>query len=50
MKRESIEAAGVIGDALAATNRAAISDSRRLELAEKFYAAAITLWPSKAFS
>jgi hypothetical protein len=45
MKRESIEAAGVIGDALAATNRAAISDSRRLELAEKFYTAAMTLWP-----
>jgi hypothetical protein len=45
MKRESIEAAGVIGDALAATNRAAISDSRRLDLTEKFYTAAITLWP-----
>src|SRR6185312_2342939 len=27
------------------TNRAAISDSRRLELAEKFYTAAVTLWP-----
>ncbi|MEP6997854.1 MAG: hypothetical protein ABI900_09400 [Betaproteobacteria bacterium] len=45
MKRDSIEAAGVIGDALAAINRAAISDSRRMELAEKFYAAAVTLWP-----
>ncbi len=36
LKRDPIEAAGAIGDALAAINRVAISDSRRLELAEKY--------------
>jgi cyclic-di-GMP-binding protein len=46
LKRDPIEAAGVIGDALAATNRVAIPEARRLELAEKYYATALTLWPS----
>ena len=45
LKRGPVEAAGVIGDALAATNRVAISAARRLELAEKYYATALTLWP-----
>lgn len=46
LKRDSIEAAGLIGDALAATNRVAVSGTRRLELAEKYYSAALVLWPS----
>jgi hypothetical protein len=46
LKRDSVEAAGVIGDALAATNRVALSGTRRLELAEKYYATALALWPS----
>ena len=44
-RRDPIEAAGLIGDALAAINRVALSDARRLELTEKFYAAAVALWP-----
>jgi hypothetical protein len=46
LKRDPIEAAGAIGDALAAINRVAISDSRRMELAEKYYSTALTLWPT----
>jgi len=46
LKRSPVEAAGVIGDALAATNRVPLSESRRLELAEKYYAAAQALWPN----
>ena len=46
LKRDSIEAAALIGDALAATNRVAISAARRLELAEKYYATALVLWPA----
>jgi hypothetical protein len=46
LKRSPVEAAGVIGDALAATNRVPLSESRRLELAEKYYAAAQNLWPN----
>ena len=46
LKRDPIEAAGTIGDALAASNRVAISDSRRMELAEKYYATALILWPT----
>src|SRR5215813_2110996 len=46
LKRDPVEAAGVIGDALAATNRVAVPDARRLELAEKYYNAALTLWPN----
>jgi cyclic-di-GMP-binding protein len=46
LKRDPIEAAATIGDALAAVNRVAISGSRRLELAEKYYEAALTLWPT----
>jgi hypothetical protein len=45
LKRDTIEAAGVIGDALAATNRVPLSGSRRLELSEKYYATAQLLWP-----
>src|ERR1700751_3331812 len=46
LKRDPVEAAGVIGDSLAATNRVAVSEARRLELAEKYYNAALSLWPS----
>src|SRR5438034_8949555 len=46
LKRDPVEAAGVIGDALAATNRVALSESRRLELAERYYRTALTLWPN----
>src|SRR5437660_2888491 len=46
LKRNPIEAAATIGDALAATNRVALSETRRLELAERYYAAAISLWPN----
>ena len=46
LKRDSARAAAVIGDALAATNRIVVSGARRLELAEQYYATAVTLWPS----
>ncbi|MBS0319560.1 MAG: hypothetical protein JSR18_03395 [Proteobacteria bacterium] len=44
-QRNPAEAARVIGDALAATNRVAMSDARRLELAEAYWNTALTLWP-----
>ena len=37
--------AQVIGDALAATNRVGMGDSRRMELAEAYWSAAGQLWP-----
>jgi cyclic-di-GMP-binding protein len=46
LKRDPIDAAGVIGDALAATNRVEVSETRRLELAERYYGTALTLWPN----
>jgi hypothetical protein len=46
LKPDSVEAAALIGDALAATNRVAVSGTRRLELAEKYYTTAVMLWPS----
>src|SRR4051794_21996957 len=45
MKKEAAEAARLIGDALAATNRAAMSDAKRLDLAEKYWETANILWP-----
>jgi hypothetical protein len=45
LKRDPNDAAGVIGDSLAALNRVTMSDSRRLELAEKYWTAATVLWP-----
>ena len=42
---DPVDAARRIGDALAATNRVAMSDSKRLELAELYWAAGTTLWP-----
>ena len=45
MRRDAVEAARLIGDALAATNRVAMSDSRRLELAELYWTTAVSLWP-----
>jgi hypothetical protein len=46
LKRDPIDAAGIIGDALAATNRVVVSEPRRLELAERYYGTALTLWPN----
>ena len=46
VKRDPIDAAGIIGDALAATNRVALSETRRLELAERYYSTALGLWPN----
>lgn len=45
LKRDPVEAARLIGDALAATNRVAMGDGKRLDLAEKYWTAALTLWP-----
>jgi hypothetical protein len=44
LRRNAIEAARLIGDALAATNVVALSESRRLELAERYWDAADALW------
>jgi cyclic-di-GMP-binding protein len=46
LRGDATEAARVIGDALAATNRVSLSESRRLELSEKYYTTAQTLWPN----
>lgn len=45
VKRDAVEAARAIADVLAETNRMGISDSRRLELADLYWAAADELWP-----
>jgi hypothetical protein len=45
LTRNAIEAARVIGDALAATNTVSMGESRRHELAEKFFATAEVIWP-----
>ncbi len=45
LRRDPADAAHLIGDALAATNRVAMSDGKRLELAEKYWSTANTLWP-----
>jgi hypothetical protein len=45
VKRDPIVATRMIADELAETNRAAISDARRLELAELYWTAAGELWP-----
>ena len=45
LKREPVDAASTIGDALAATNRVALSETLRMELAERYYATALSLWP-----
>ena len=44
-RRDVVESARIVGDALAATNRVAMGDSRRLELAESYWKTALTLWP-----
>jgi hypothetical protein len=44
-QRGPSDAARVIGDALAATNRVAMSDAKRLELAEAYWSTAMDLWP-----
>ena len=43
-RRDPVEAARLTGDALAATNRVGMSDSRRLELAELYWTTASGLW------
>lgn len=45
MKQKPVDAGRIIGDSLAATNRVAVSHAKRLELAEKYYASALVLWP-----
>ena len=52
LTKDPVEAARVIGDSLAAINRVEMSDSKRLELAERYWASAATLWPQleKQFS
>jgi hypothetical protein len=44
-RKEPVDGARIVGDALAATNRVAMSDSRRLELAEIYWTTATSLWP-----
>ena len=44
-RKEPVEASRIVGDALAATNRVAMSDARRLELAEVYWNTAVALWP-----
>lgn len=43
-RRDPVNAARVIGDALAATNRVAMGDSRRMELAEAYWNQGAALW------
>jgi len=45
LKKDAATAARLIGDALAATNRVAMSDAKRLDLAEKYWETANDLWP-----
>ena len=45
VRRDPVTAAQLIGDALAATNRVGMSDSRRMELAEAYWFSASQLWP-----
>jgi len=45
VKRDPVTAAQLIGDALAATNRVGMSNSRRMELAEAYWSSASQLWP-----
>ena len=45
LKRDPVDAASVIGDSLAAINRVTMSESRRFELGERYWATAGTLWP-----
>jgi hypothetical protein len=45
VRRDAVESARIVGDALAATNRVAMGDSRRLELAEAYWNIALQLWP-----
>jgi len=43
-KRDVTTAARMIGDALAATNRASVGDARRVELLSQYWKASTTLW------
>ena len=44
LKRDTVTAARLIGDAVAATNRVGVSDARRLELGTLYGKASSTLW------
>jgi len=44
-RRDPADAARLVGDALAATNRVAMSSGKRLELAETYWNTATALWP-----
>ncbi|MEO8485619.1 MAG: hypothetical protein ABI585_04705 [Betaproteobacteria bacterium] len=44
-RRDPVAAAQLMGDALAATNRVGMSDSRRMEISEAYWSAATLLWP-----
>lgn len=44
-RRDVVETARIVGDALAATNRVALGDARRLDLAEAYWNTAFQLWP-----
>ncbi len=46
VKRDTIEAAAAISDTLAATNRVPLGMVRRRQLADQYYATALTLWPA----
>jgi hypothetical protein len=46
LARDPVEAARVIGDSLAAINRVDLSDSKRLEVVERYWGAASGLWPA----
>jgi hypothetical protein len=46
VKRDATAAARTIGDALAATNRIALSDARRLELANLYWKVVAGMWPA----
>ena len=48
LKRDPVEAARLIGDALAATNAIAVRDARRLELAERYWTAPRFSGPSSS--
>jgi hypothetical protein len=45
LRKDPVEAARIVGDALAATNHVTMSDSRRQELSEAYWGVAVQLWP-----
>jgi hypothetical protein len=45
LHKDPVDAARIVGDALAATNHVTMSDSRRQELSEAYWGVAVQLWP-----